>query len=561
MHRDDSLSSLTDRQAIWIIIIVGLIVFFYIFFNGFVWDDVTYIIKNPELHKFNLWTLIGPNTFNSSGYFRPLPAVYFSLLYQFFGQTAFFYHLAQLLLHISCTALLYFIFRRFYDLPISLILSLVFLVHPINVESVAYIGSTQSQLYFLFGGLAFYLAIPKQLSIKRIMTIHLLLAGALFTKEISVIYFFLIIIYRWLNRHPVSWKFILSSTLVFLIYIPVRLAILGKFLHHMQLIPIAELPLWHRLLHVPAVFFYYLKTFIFPDILAINQIWTINQINLANFYLPLVFSLLFLFILYFGLFKFGRLYTFFLLWFLSGMAFLLQIFPLDMTVADRWFYFPIVGLLGIIGLVISRIKSRKYLYLFTGLILAILSIRTIFRTTDWHNPLILYSRDAGKFPNYDLENNLGAELAFSGDYVSALPHFQKAAELLPHDTNLYNVGSAYDYLQDYPNAKKYYQKSLEIQNDFPSHSQVRQLATVGLAKMLLLHDSAESANSFIRLAASQYPENGTLWGYLAVNEYQLNHYEAALAAAQKAKIFLPNETTDKLYQIIKNRRKLDLQWE
>src|SRR3989339_4373 len=125
---------LTNKKVVGILIAVGFIVHYHVLFNGFVWDDLTYIIGNPELKNFNLVTLVGPNMFNSSGYFRPLPAVYFSLLHHLFGNTAFFYHFFQLSLHIVCTSLLYFIFQKFFSRGLSLFLALVFLVHPINVE-------------------------------------------------------------------------------------------------------------------------------------------------------------------------------------------------------------------------------------------------------------------------------------------------------------------------------------------------------------------------------------------------------------------------------------------
>lgn len=561
----DILLPLTDRKAIRLLTIFGLVVYFYIFFNGFVWDDITYIIKNPELHRFDLITLFGPNTFNSSGYFRPLPAVYFSLLYQLFGEAPFFYHIIQLFLHIACSVLVYRLFRIFFRTPVTFLLSLIFLVHPINVESVAYVGATQSQLYLLFGLSALYLVIRKPVDLKLSVIIHLLLAGAIFTKEVSVLFFALIYLYWIIFKKPVKKIFIALTTIVLSVYFLVRVWILGTVLHRMQMIPISELDLPARLLHIPAVFFYYIKTFVFPRTLAINQIWTISEINLTNFLLPLLASLLFLAGLFSGLFKFFRtdkkilsLYLFFTLWFLSAMAFLLQIFPLDMTVADRWFYLPMVGILGIAGILLNPVKFKLRHYWIFAVIIFLLSVRTVIRTTDWHSPLILYSRDAGKFENYDLENNLGAELAFSGNFYLALPHFLKSVELWPHDTNLYNAGSAYEYLGDLEKAQQFYKESLSIQNDFPNHAQVRLLATEGLAKIFIRQQDYPQANPFLAQAVADYAENGTLWGYYAISQYQSGQYPLALEAAQKAHDMLQNDTTQKLYQIILNRKPLNL---
>ena len=69
---------LTTIKAVHWIIIIGLLVFANALFNGFVWDDKTYIVNNLEVHKLDLATLLGPNLFNSAGFYRPISALYFA---------------------------------------------------------------------------------------------------------------------------------------------------------------------------------------------------------------------------------------------------------------------------------------------------------------------------------------------------------------------------------------------------------------------------------------------------------------------------------------------------
>src|SRR6266480_264319 len=103
---------LTLRKIISIIAVVGFLVFFNMLFNDFVWDDKTYILNNPQTHQINFLLSFGKNIFNDVGQYRPIPATYFSFLYRLFGDTSFFYHLLQLLLHITCTVFVYLIFRK-----------------------------------------------------------------------------------------------------------------------------------------------------------------------------------------------------------------------------------------------------------------------------------------------------------------------------------------------------------------------------------------------------------------------------------------------------------------
>jgi hypothetical protein len=88
---------LTTFTAIHIIILVGLLVYGNTLFNGFVWDDTTFILLDPMMHSLsNFFTLFNANHINAAGQYRPIPAIYFTTLYSLFQKSAFFYHFAQL---------------------------------------------------------------------------------------------------------------------------------------------------------------------------------------------------------------------------------------------------------------------------------------------------------------------------------------------------------------------------------------------------------------------------------------------------------------------------------
>src|SRR6185503_7649111 len=122
----------------------------------------------------------------------------------------------------------------------------------------------------------------------------------------------------------------------------------------------------------------YLKTFAFPVSLTHNQLWVISQISFQSFYFPLiVVCMFFTFISLAGLYvrkksnKLFKSYIFLTLWFLIGLAIHLNIFPLDQTVADRWLYLPLVGLLGMIGVGLELIIINKKKFINTAYIILI----------------------------------------------------------------------------------------------------------------------------------------------------------------------------------------------
>lgn len=557
---------LTTKKVIIFIIAIGFIVFFNMLFNGFVWDDFAYIVNNPEIHTFNLIHLFGVNNFNSAGYYRPIPAIYFSLIYIFFGTQSFFYHFPQLILHIVNTCLLFYFLKKFFRIGTAFFLSVIFLVHPIQVESVAFIGASQSELFFFFGILALLFSFKKVIHLKGIIIISFLLFLSLLTKETGILFIFMMLVFQYFYYRKRTGIFLISGIIISGIYLFTRF-VLARVPLEKSMIPFGKFSLLERSLNIPAIIYYYIKTFFYPAKLSIDQLWTIKTIGLQSFYYPLVIDLLFfLSIGLLGVYIYKKanrhlfkLYFFFLLWFCVGLVMLLQLYPLDMTVSERWFYFPIVGLLGMFGVLIETAKPannniKNTAYIVAVCILIVLSLRTMVRNTNWVNALTLYSHDSTVSDNYDIESNLGTELVFAHQYKDGFSHFEKSVEEYPTVTNLYDLGYMYEQFGNYMSAEKYYRLAVEEENIPTGQNVVLQNAYNGLARVLTAHDKPATAKAFLEKAIKKYPTNATYWADLAWCEYSLNEQPAALVSAEKAKTLVPNDITGQLYKLIKDKQ-------
>lgn len=494
-----------DKKYLWIIAVIGLMIYFPIFFNGFVWDDLDFIINNPQVHQLNPVSLLGPNMFNGGPFYRPIPAVYFAIIYSLFGNQAFYYHALQLFLHLIGTCLVFVFFSRFFKKGISIFLALIFLVHPIQVESVAYIGSSQSELYFIPGIIALLLSQKQHLTHSRFLLIIGFLAISVFTKETGALFFLLIIASRLLYKLGKIKIFLLAGTLLMLFYFAVRLFIGGVRFEMSTDISIASISLLERLINIPAIFIYYLKTFILPISLIIWQQWFIKTINVENFVIPLLLSglfILFLFRFAYVLYKKATQqaviplekfknknelkthnanlnnkwnnflsFIFFMFWFLIGMSLILQVVPLDMTVAERWFYFPIIGLLGIIGVVsqviLASYKHNKKVIVITAIIiLSLLSLRTFVRTFDYKNNLTLYSHDVKEknANNYMLINSYAYQLYLTGNIDEAINYAKKADTIFPISINLNHLGLYYHVKKQHDKELLAYNRAIKLDN-------------------------------------------------------------------------------------------------
>jgi tetratricopeptide (TPR) repeat protein len=538
----------TTLKASLYIIIIGLLVFGNMLFNGFVWDDKTFIILNPDVYTLNIPYLFGQNLFNDTVYYRPIPATYFATLYSLFTTNPFPYHVLQLMLHILNTILLFKFLSSFFKKSTSFVLSVIFLVHPMQVESVSYIAQTVSPLFFFFGILA-------MMGLKKINTFRLtkfsgLLLLAMLTKETGIVFIFICNLYIFLYKK--SKLLLIAATSLFAvgIYLLIRFFI-GHvyFAKSMLIAPIANIPLQERLLNIPSVIFYYFKTFFFPLNLGINQHWIITNPTLSNFYLPLFYDLLIALLIFFiGLLCFKKskvmfkTYIFFIAWLLLGLAFHSQIAPLDMTVADRWFYFTIVGLLGILGVVFELLPKNKLIYRQILLVLAIIficaiSIRTMIRNTDWQNAIKLYTHDIAIDDNFDIENSLGWEYIQSQQYNLAEYHIKRSIDFWPEwDKNWYNLGVAYHYSEKTDLAKNAYQTALKHN---PDYVQVQE----NLGYLLTYYYNPNDAKVFLTKALKKHPQRPKLWYFRALANYKLGKIDDAKADIAKAYNLNPYDPT------------------
>lgn len=501
-------------KVVWIFILIGLLVYGLSLFNGFVWDDEEQIVNNVFVHSVkNIPLLFQSSTFNTGGagvsagtYYRPLMMTFFSFVYQLFGPNPFFFHLFQLFFHILTAILVYLMFKHFFKEMTAFFMAIIFLVHPAGVESVAYISAVQDIFYVLFGILAFYIVIKNRakFEFKNIFLINTLLFLSLLSKETAILFFIIIFIYQLIFDR----KFIFENLIFFMmtvgIYALLRFALAGVFFTPYHNAPIVQLSLWQRIMMIPAIFFYYLKLFFYPLDLAVMQHWVIRTLDFRMLLGSLSAGILALLL---WKKRFNRNFIFFFLWFIITIFPYLQIFPLDMTVAERWFYLPVVGLLGMMGAVWS--KSGNKLVIMGVIIIAIFSIRSFFRTMDWKNGLTLYGRDIKISKGaFDLENNYGVELFRAGDYQEAKVHFLKSTELAPYWwTNWNNLGAVYEQEKNYQKALEYYQKSIDNGQYY--------LAYENMAKILVLQEkvnpiAGRKTDEFLRKALEMFPENNNL---------------------------------------------------
>ena len=509
--------------------IIGFLIYFASLFNGFVWDDEEQILKNAIIQNItNLPYLFTSSTFNTGGaglsgfYYKPLMPVSFSFINFIFGLNPFFYHFFDLIIHFANVCLLFLFFKKIFDhfkykfsKTISFFLSLIFLVHPANVESVAYISSTQELLYVFFLLLtlliSFKFLIDKKLNWKYLAFLSFFSLCSLLSKESGIIVIPILITIAFLINRSRIKAIIFSSFFVLLFYLLLRFPIAKTPLfQHSSIIPIANALLLERLLTVPFELFSYLRLIFFPLNLFVAQHFVVQSLFDVRFYLTLPFLLIFCVIFLFISRKFkSKSFLFFSLWLAFSFFLLLNIYPLDMTVAERWLYGPLIGVLGLTGAIFLKgieknIRYLQFFVLFSLLATVFFSIRSFNRTFNWNSNLSLFSHDINFVPDsFDAQNNLGVALFNQGNMQKAKEHFKNSIKLSPNWWTPYNnLGVIYQRQGKLKEAKDLYQKSIDKGNYY--------LAYENLAKLKAATENPKQVLPFLESSLRTLPNNEVL---------------------------------------------------
>lgn len=538
----------------YLLIGIGLLIYFNSLFNAFVWDDVPQIVYNPIIHSLsNIPRLFMGGTFppvsglNPVGaYYRPFATLLFTLAYALVGLQPFFFHVPQVAIHIVNTILIFILLKKFFRKEIAFFASLIFLTHPMQVDSVAYIATIHEPFSFFFGILAFFVSLMPVFSMrKRILLSLLLLCSLLFNETgalwIAALFFYQVIFVR---KKNLFLQLCVSVGVSLVVYGFLRIFVGHIYLFHSPEIAIMNASLADRLLTMPAVFFYYIKNFFFPVDSFIAQKWVLYHFD-SKVYIPLLFDIGFFGTLLAILVwmirskkQQTRSYIFFLLWFCTGLAFHSQIYPLDMTVADHWFYFPMVGLLGLLGIFVESYGffQKKHIQtigkVLVIVVICLLSLRTIIQNTYWQNEITLYTHSFASIKGTKVEDMLAVALYNNGQYKEAEQHFLSLIKENPNEPSLYyNLGLTYQAAGNIQQAKVTYQKMILVDHE--------EKAYASLAKLVLMDEKNDKEVKEIAAEGLQrYPHSYYLWLVTAVAQYRLGDRDGALASAEKAKSVL-----------------------
>jgi tetratricopeptide (TPR) repeat protein len=443
--------------------------------GGFVWDDEILVQDNPAIRDWSKISDIftqdmgGKEDASPYGFYRPFTIMTYAINWAFAGPGVQIYHLTNIILHILVALSIYFLVRLlFKDVSISLLTAILFLVHPIHTEAVAYISGRADSLAALFTILSFIFYIKYQSSQDKRLY-WLILVGyvlALLSKENSLIFPAILLLYHYAFKKYFKLKDFLPILGLWVIYLFLRAVFLGYSLFNPGIIDSKIL-----LARLPGFFVAigsYIRLLFLPFDLHMEYGNYFFHFYDYRFIIGIIITLL---LFSYAFLKKNKevLFFFAILWFFITLLPNSSIYPMNaFYMAEHWLYLPSIGFFIIISKWLTglyKLKRLKILALLFMLgILLFYSYLTIEQNNYWKDPITFYKRTLKYAPGNDRAYyNLGCVYGRLGNYPQAIVMFKKAIAINPKDYKFYNnLGTTYGRLGDVSGAIAVYKKAIEI---------------------------------------------------------------------------------------------------
>lgn len=497
-------------------------------------DDILQIVKNVPVHSVkNIRIFFEGGTFYngrglaplSGDYFRPLMSTSFSLIYSIFGPHPLYFHIFQLLLCISSAFIFYLFLRYSFKGGLSIFLALLLLVHPIDSEMAFSIPVTQDALYFFFGILALYILVRFK-SMRSLIGAAACLLLSLLSKETAVVFVVMSAVYLfWWDRRRLL-PFIAIFALPFALYMVLRIHAIGLLPSNPYSSPLDELSLTGRLVNAPSVILFYFTKFVFPWKLATGYFWVYKTFSIKHVLLPLIIDLAVFGLIIYGANQLRRhstkamfyTYIYFAIWLAVSLLLIVHIIPVDATAAEPWFYASMVGVLGMLGVILTVWQSKvtpKYLFYSAIIILIVLGVRTALHGLDWQSDYKLQmSSVAISKEDYVGYMDIAQDLQGQGKLKEAELYERQSISIFPVEFNYSNLGVILTNEHNFPGALNAYEQSLKYGHAYLTYEDIGALT--------LFSNNYAINKAYLSQAINLYPKDSTLWLYLALLEDRNN---------------------------------------
>ena len=474
------------------------------------YDDKAFISQNSNIKSgLSKESVIWAFTTTLSGSWEPITWLSHILGYQLYGSSSKNHHLINVFFHITNAVLLFIVLLRMTGaLWQSGFVACMFALHPMNVESVAWLMERNMLLCTLFWLLTMlvYIHYTEKPSIKRYSLVILFFTFGLMSKSMIVtLPFVLLMMDYWpLKRLKVNQKkyndkfemdFVIKRSEVLRLVlekIPLLILSLGLSITIFKLAEgyegtdyMAAVSFFGRLNNGMVSYLEYLAKTVWPTGLAVLYPHPLNTLATWK---GILCGMALLGVTFFSIrfIKKSPYFAFGWFWYLGVLVPVIGIFVQvggELAMADRYAYLPLIGIFIIIawGLpeLIARWRHReKILSISAGIIISMLMATTWIQLSYWKNSLDLFKRAISvankKDPNFKnpnhalLYNHLGLVFYNMGKPEESTSHYEMAIKIAPDLAMAHtNLGISYLSMGNTEEAISHYKTAIKFN---PNHA-------------------------------------------------------------------------------------------
>jgi protein O-mannosyl-transferase len=444
------------------------------------------------------------------GNWHPVTWLSYMMDRQLFGFDPAVFHLVNVFFHIANVLLLFLVLKKMTgSCWQSAFVAALFALHPLHVESVAWVSERKDVLstFFWLLTMAAYVRYVKKLSFSNYLLAMVVFALGLMSKPMLVtLPFVLLLLDYWPLERKISWRLVVEKIPLFVL--AAGSSVITFFIQRgdKAMVTLTMFPIEYRIAGVFVSYAEYIEKMLVPVKLAFfypnpGQNVSIRYAVMSAIFLAAVTIIILLFA------KNHRYLVTGWLWFVGTLVPVIGIVQVgSQAVADRYSYITLTGLFIIIawGLpeLLAKSKYRKIvLQISASIVLCVLGAVTYIQTGYWKNTLTLslhavevtkdnflayfaavpYLRDQGRMEeavqfsyeavkiqpdNADALQGLALCLCYANKANEAIGYFEKALEIQPQNAAIHNnLGIALGSQKRYDEAVVHFKKALQIDPD------------------------------------------------------------------------------------------------
>lgn len=445
-----------------------------------VWDDNQYVTENPSAWGFSAANIRAAFSGYYIGNYAPVQILSYMLDYTFWGLHPAGYLITNIIIHLLNGLLVYLLLYRFHaDRTAAFFAASLFLLHPVQVESVAWISQRKNLLSLFFMLISWwgYCRYRDSMSGKSNFAYAVSLfafLSSLLAKSMTVVFPVMLILYdrcfpqagnRFSLKDKVPYLLAAAGIAVTAIYSEHPDTGGGRTEYHGG-------SLWTTVLTMLPVFCRYLRMVVWPSGLSAEYAPDIHRAVNPDV-MAAAALLIALALATAWLFRIDKRLGFWVAFFWIGLLPMSQLVPMLSMINDRYLYLPMVGATALAGIGISRLlladgrKGRLLVRVSAGLLLLALAVASYERCSVWHDSVTLFRDVVEKAPASDRGWRLLAEAYLSAGKTDSarLAYEQALAHNPDNQTALVGIGTLLNSLDKTDAAYSYLQRLVRLSPD------------------------------------------------------------------------------------------------